>query len=218
MKAEAAAASRSSASAASTRSSRHGAFGAVLARARSHPARWASQAAGALVPLRRRRGADDLQRQLGERRDSAEPGRPGATAQPLPADSNQRALDASPRAPLSAVSVIERVAIESGRMTDRPFVELSFGGDLRIRLTRSPRGVELRLEPNPGLCGAARAELPRLVAALRARGVVVAKAEVRASVGSGLSGSRSGACALTPRRGSATTAGALHPGGTIAKW
>ncbi len=115
------------------------------------------------------------------------------------------------------MSVVERVAIEAGQMADRPFVELSFGGDLRIRLTRSPRGVELRLEPNPGLCGAARAEMPGLVAALRARGVVVAKAEVRAS-GLGPPGSRSGARALTPRRGSATTAGALHPGGTVAKW
>ncbi len=169
------------------------------------------------MAARRRRGADELQRQLGERRDSAEPGRPGVTAQLLPADADPRASDVSSRPPLAAVSVVERVAIEAGRMAERPFVELSFGGDLRIRLTRSPRGVELWLEPGPGLHGAARAELPSLVAALRARGVVVAKAEVRAS-GFGPRGSRSGAGALTPRRGSATTAAALYPGGTVAKW
>ncbi len=158
----------------------------------------------ALTLARRRRGAGEAQRLLGERRDSAEPGKPGAPAQMRSADPDMRAPDAS-SSPLVPASAVERVVIEAGRMADRPFVEMAFGRDLRVRLTRSPRGVEILLEPGAGLRGAVQVELPGLVAAVRARGVAVARIEVRAS-DLVPKGSCPPAGALTKRRGSATTA------------
>jgi hypothetical protein len=98
-------------------------------------------------------------------------------------------------------------------MAGRPFVEVSLGRDLQIRITRSPGGVELLLEPGSGLRGAAMAQLPGFVAALRERGVAVASAEVRAS-----EHTAPGLVTLTPRRGSATNAAGSNPGGTVAKW
>ncbi len=176
-----------------------------------------SPVSAGLTLVRRRCGADEVHRILSERRDEAEPGKSAAALRPPErmalVGTDLRAPEPSPAAPLVPASAIERVAMEVGRMAGRPFVEMDFGRDLRIRITRSPGGVDLLLEARSGLRAAAMAQLPGLVAALRARGVEVAKAEVRpgelAAPGSG---------ALTPRRGSATNAATSHPGGTVAKW
>ncbi|HET9598832.1 MAG TPA: hypothetical protein VFP65_24880, partial [Anaeromyxobacteraceae bacterium] len=76
-------------------------------------------------------------------------------------------------------------------------------------------GVEVRVEAPRGLGAAARAELPALVHALRARGVGVASASV---LEGGASGAPAPGRALTPPRGSATTARGQAPAGTVAKW
>jgi hypothetical protein len=56
---------------------------------------------------------------------------------------------------------------------------LSFGRSLDVELRSGTAGVEILLRPEPHLLHAARAELPRVVAALRLRGVAVANADVR---------------------------------------
>jgi hypothetical protein len=60
---------------------------------------------------------------------------------------------------------------------------LSFGPSLEVDLRSTAAGVEVLLRPEPGLARAAEAELPRVVAALRARGIAVARAEVRRGSG-----------------------------------
>jgi hypothetical protein len=66
-----------------------------------------------------------------------------------------------------------------------PAVALSLGRALEVELRSSPAGVEVVLRPEARLSGAARAELPRVVAALRVRGVNVSRAEVRPRGGAG---------------------------------
>ena len=56
---------------------------------------------------------------------------------------------------------------------------LSFGAALSLDLRAGAQGMELTLRPGPGLERVTRAELPGLVEALRARGLRVARADVR---------------------------------------
>jgi hypothetical protein len=56
---------------------------------------------------------------------------------------------------------------------------VSLGESLTVKLTQVASGVELHMLVVRGLSPLAEAELPYLVAALRARGVRVARAEVR---------------------------------------
>ena len=111
---------------------------------------------------------------------------------------------------------LEQVALAARELGGRPSVELTFGRDLRVTLLRAERGVEVVLAPAEGLHRAADAELPGLVAALRAGGVVVTRAEVRAASAPQPSATRGRA--LTAQRASATTARTLDPDGTVAKW
>ncbi len=167
---------------------------------------------------RRRRGAEEGEVHLGERREEAEPARPGAlVAGPAPTmqpAQDVRPLDAPGRAALLPPSALERLAVEAGRAADRASLDMRFGANLDVRLTRSLEGVDLVLRPGAGLRAAAEAELPGLVAALQARGVSVARAEVRTEGAKPPPTAR----ALTRCQGSATTAPALNPGGTVAKW
>lgn len=221
MKVDASAPPRPAPAAAAVRRTPHPrAFGAalVLARTRGESAPLpqsglVSSAASMLTLTRRRSGADEAQRKLSERREDAEPcaARPheGRT-QLISADLCPRG--ASPAAPLVTASAVERLAMEIGKMSGRPFVEMSFGRDLHVRITRSPRGVEVLLQAGGETRGAALAELPGFVAALRARGVAVASARVLGEPAA------SRPRALTPRRGSATNAATSYPAGTVAKW
>jgi hypothetical protein len=78
-------------------------------------------------------------------------------------------------------------AIWAGRLDGAAAVELSFGRDLSIELRRDGAGIALSLSASQPLTRAARVDLPALVQALRARGVVVARAEVRTrSAGGGV--------------------------------
>ncbi len=82
---------------------------------------------------------------------------------------------------------------------------LQLGRSVEVRIDQARAGVEVTMRAVHGLSPLAEAELPVLVAALRARGVRVARA--------GLPGRRSRS--LTGSRSSATTAG---DDGTVAKW
>jgi hypothetical protein len=88
-----------------------------------------------------------------------------------------------PVAELAALARAVPVAVAAAaRGTGAPLA-LSFGRSLDVELRSGAAGVEVLLRPDPRLLHAARAELPRLVAALRVRGVAVARAEVRARGG-----------------------------------
>jgi hypothetical protein len=172
-----------------------------------------------LALARRRRDADEGQRKLAHRREEAQPGKGGAAGRseellvPGRAEPSRLDPEPAPAAALLSAAAVERLAVEAGRIGARPFVDMSFGRDLQVRITQSARGVELLLATRPALRGAAVAELPALVAALRGRGVTVAKAEVRAK---DAGAPRPGA--LTPRRASDRNAATSNPDGTVAKW
>jgi hypothetical protein len=73
---------------------------------------------------------------------------------------------------------IERLALAVD-LGGEPALTVRLGESLAVTLTQRPTGVEVRLAAARGLSPAAEAELPLLVAALRARGVRVVGADVR---------------------------------------
>lgn len=173
-----------------------GAFARALEGARAHPSRvWRSAAAaqrraaalldasattGAARLTRRRRGADDDQQALGERRiEAAGDGRGPASSGFGAAPEAREAPVAEGRAgALWPPGALELLACEA-RRGDRPSLQLALGREVRVTLVRAARGIEVALEVRADRRTAAEAELPALVAALRERGVVVARAEVR---------------------------------------
>jgi hypothetical protein len=87
------------------------------------------------------------------------------------------------RAPVLA-GAIERIALlVKGGVA--PAVTVQLGRSLDVRIAQAPAGVEVTLQVVRGLSPLAEAELPVLVAALRARGVRVARAGVRPRGGRG---------------------------------
>ena len=115
-------------------------------------------------------------------------------------------LSSAAGAPLLA-RAIERIVllVKSG---EAAAVTLQLGPSLDVRIEQARVGVEVQILAAHGLSPLAEAELPMLVAALRARGVQVARAEVAPR-------RREGPRSLTQRRSSATTAA---DDGTVAKW
>lgn len=109
-------------------------------------------------------------------------------------------------APLLARAV-ERVAlvVQAG---GSPSVTIALGRSLDVRIEQARAGVEVTIGATRGLSLLAEAELPLLVAALRARGVRVARAGV-------LARRERDRRSLTGPRVSATTAG---DDGSVAKW
>lgn len=99
---------------------------------------------------------------------------------------------------------VERIALLV-RAGSSPSVTIELGRSLDVRIDQARAGVEVTIRAVHGLSPLAEAELPLLVAALRARGVRVARAGVLGRRSRSLTGSRS----------SATTAG---DDGTVAKW
>jgi hypothetical protein len=87
-------------------------------------------------------------------------------------------------------------------------VTLQLGPSLDVRIEQARAGVDVQIRAAHGLSPLAEAELPMLVAALRARGIQVARAGVAPR-------RREGRRSLTQRRSSATRAG---DDGTVAKW
>jgi hypothetical protein len=102
---------------------------------------------------------------------------PAVAAEPAAADWAPEVRSPELRAILRAVPV----AVEAGRVGGgAPALELAFGRALSVEIRGGARGgVDLVLRPDAALARSASAELPALVRALRARGVEVARAEVR---------------------------------------
>jgi len=103
-------------------------------------------------------------------------------ASPARAESLSRAAGA----PLLARAV-ERLAVVAS-LQGLPALEVRLGASLALTLTQGTAGIEVRLAVPRGLSPLAEAELPHLLAALRANGIRVARAEVR-SGGRGSEGS-----------------------------
>jgi hypothetical protein len=71
------------------------------------------------------------------------------------------------------------VAIEAARVREGEPLSLALGRALSVDLRRGATGLEIVLRPDAALQRAAAAELPVLLESLRARGIAVARAEVR---------------------------------------
>ncbi|MEI7705182.1 MAG: hypothetical protein WCK73_11360, partial [Deltaproteobacteria bacterium] len=127
-------------------------------------------------------------------------------AGPQPADPSPTAATGPSGTPLLARAV-ERIAllVQTG---DAPAVTVQLGPSLDVRIEQARDGVEVALQVAHGLSPMGEAELPLLVAALRARGVRVSRAGV-------LARRRDGRASLTPSRSSATNGA---DDGTVAKW
>jgi hypothetical protein len=120
-------------------------------------------------------GAGELEREA-----AGAPGRVGVHA----ALATEPARSAFPGdlAPVPEIAALVRTvpaAIALARQRDGASLSLSMGHALDVELRAGPGGVDVVLRPEPPLARAAEAELPRVVAALRVRGVVVGRAEVR---------------------------------------
>ncbi len=156
---------------------RTGRFGEALRRARAgnSAARGAATASTAARRPETRRSAlrgeqaEAVRRE--EARAAADPARAGAP----PEDA------AVPE--IAALVRTLPVAIAAARAREGAPLALSFGRSLDVELRSGAAGVEVLLRPEPRLLQAAQAELPRVLAALRLRGIAVARAEVRARGG-----------------------------------
>lgn len=91
--------------------------------------------------------------------------------------------------PASPANLAE-IAVALRREAGSPCVELTITPDLGIKLSRSWQGMALVVEASPQQSFRAEAELARMVGALRARGIAVATAGVRAVRGAGQAGRR----------------------------
>jgi hypothetical protein len=135
-------------------------------------------AVAAAKGLRRRTIADLRDAALVARRERSAEEPPPASA---PARVLAPASGAGPPQPSAELRALVRAlppAVEAARVREGAPLALAFGGALSVELTVAPAGVEVLLKPGAELARVVRAELPLLVDALRARGVVVARAEV----------------------------------------
>jgi hypothetical protein len=86
--------------------------------------------------------------------------------------------DPPPVSELRAVLRALPPAIDASGVRDGAPLTLAFGRSLSVDVRASASGVELLLRADARLARAAQAELPGLVAALRSRGIRVARADV----------------------------------------
>jgi len=154
---------------------------------------------GAALPARvvssRRAFAGRADDALRDRRDGfREEARATAPQPPSPGASAPEPITAPE---LHALVRTLPLAIRTFGLRDGAPLELSFGRSLDVEIRAAPRGVELLLRPEPRLARAAEAELRSVVAALGAKGIAVARAEVRAR-GSGAATGRGPRVDLPP--------------------
>ena len=107
------------------------------------------------------------------------PGGPSAAAAPPSRDPASSAPAPSGSSLAAAVRAVPAAAL-AFQAQGNETLALDLGPALTVELRAAPAGVELVLRPAGALSRAAAAELPALLRALRARGVAVARAEVRA--------------------------------------
>lgn len=189
-----------------------GGFAAAIARSGAAPRARRDVREAAAAPPRRRGGETPAALTRGGRwRDPPRPS--GALPIPerpivTPASPDPRATAAP--API-APAALDRIATIARVQRYGAALELSLGPDLSVHLSRGPSGVELLVDVHASLAAWAEVELPRMLSALRARGVTVARGAIRRA-------RQAGRAALTVPRGSATRAPSSPAHGTVAKW
>jgi hypothetical protein len=143
----------------------------------------ALERAGSRAGEKRTRGGPETLRRTGEpARGTGELLQPAQETPAALVGARTQLLPPTPE--LAAVARAVPVAIAArGGLADGAPLALSFGRSLDVELRAGPAGIELTLLPDARLSRAAEAELPRVVAALRQRGVAVARAEVRPRTG-----------------------------------
>ena len=104
--------------------------------------------------------------------------RAGQLAADLPRPGGSPEVQAVPE--IAALARTLPLAVAAAGAREGAPLALSFGRSLDVELRSGAAGVEILLRPEPRLLHAAEAELPRVVAAMRARGIAVARAEVQA--------------------------------------
>lgn len=125
------------------------------------------------------------------RRGTVEP-RPADRAHPRPAGARTHDGPLAPATPAAAapepypvtpeLAALVRalpVSMAAARAPREGSLALSFGRSLDVELRSGPEGIDLVLRPDDRLRSAAAAELPRIVAALGARGITVGRVEIR---------------------------------------
>jgi hypothetical protein len=129
----------------------------------------------------RRTAADRADDTLRDRRESfREEAR--LAPPPPPVAAAARPPDAPAAPELRALVRTLPLAIQTFGLREGAPLALSFGRSLDVEIRPPPpggKGVELVLRPEPRLARASEAELPGVVAALAAKGIAVARAEVR---------------------------------------
>jgi len=131
----------------------------------------------AAEPRRRSAGHDAFPR--------AEPDVARAGQPPVELARGWQATAAGEGAGLRAAVRALPVAVETFHARGGGALALELGRALSVELRSAPGGVQILLRPDAALSRVASAELPGLVGALRARGVAVASAAVRARPGRG---------------------------------
>jgi hypothetical protein len=131
---------------------------------------------GARTSVARRSAADRADDALRNRREAF---REEARLAPPPAPAAARPPEAVTVPELRALVRTLPLAIQTLGVRDGAPLALSFGRSLDVEIRSAPRGVEVVLRPEPRLARASEAELRGVVAALAAKGIAVARAEVR---------------------------------------
>jgi hypothetical protein len=132
--------------------------------------------AAARTSAARRTSADRADDALRSRRDAF---REETRLAPPPPPAAARPPDAVTVPELRAVVRTLPLAIQTLGVREGAPLALSFGRSLDVEIRSAPRGLELVLRPEPRLARATEAELRGVVAALAAKGIAVARAEVR---------------------------------------
>ncbi len=118
--------------------------------------------------------------ELRDRREVSSGAERGASdaAPALPGPDVRREHDAASVPELRAAVGALPVAVQAAHLRDGGPLALSLGRSLDVEIRAGAAGLEVSLRPEPRLARAAAAELPALAAALRARGIAVARVEV----------------------------------------
>ena len=130
---------------------------------------------------RRRTMADAHDDGLSRRRRDIERSEQAQAPRPVPEGLPSASPADEGSAPTTLVAAVRRLALELSRReaAEGHSLEMRFGATLRIRLTQAGRTLRIDMAGDRAAARLARAEMPGILAALRARGLSVSRAEVR---------------------------------------
>jgi hypothetical protein len=138
--------------------------------------------AGRGTTLERRRAVADVHGEgLSRRRADHERSEQPQAPRPAPAGLPSAPAPAEGSAAATFAAAVERLALELKRReaAEGHSLEMRFGAALEIRLTQVGRALRIDMTGDRAAARLARAEMPGILAALRARGLSVSRAEVR---------------------------------------